>query len=204
MKTPELNVNLRRCDCPTLMMPDVPHLQTCPGTPVLIPCPIPRSVTFTVRLGECRCLNKDRAADGLHADSCPARPIRVSCSSGGETWPDSKVIACDSRDLVFVPDAVSAACRARWEIVKALVTGRHSIDSTRGLDLAWLDAIFTQRDAVLAKVATLARSEQAYAAAYSDAWLSIGQRKAPNMEGLTSTTILGEYVEHIIEQAGVL
>jgi hypothetical protein len=104
MNTPAINVNVNAlCLC---RFPEWgrPHAQDCPGAPGLIPCPIPRSFTFWVVLGECSgCgLSQSRSRDGFvrHDTDCPARPIRVSCPISGETWEESEV---DDDDVEIAP-----------------------------------------------------------------------------------------------------
>jgi len=48
---PTINVNLKPCACNA----GLAAITTCVGAPVLIPCPIPRSVVFNAALGECDC-----------------------------------------------------------------------------------------------------------------------------------------------------
>lgn len=65
MTTPTINVNLKPCDCFRQHVVGMQHLHAhsddCHGAPTLIPCPLPRSVTFEVRLGECSCVSRHRA-----------------------------------------------------------------------------------------------------------------------------------------------
>jgi hypothetical protein len=226
MNTPAINVNVNAlCLC---RFPEWgrPHAQDCPGAPVLIPCPIPRSVTFWVVLGECSgCgLSQSRSRDGFvrHDTDCPARPIRASCSISGETWEESEVVACEywtgpGRLVIEVSAAAPAwaASRDRWALVKALVLGHMRGGSiTPPLGPA---VLFEQRDAVYGALATMRRSEQAAHAAFLALPMDLRQASiltkqcgpvaADPVEGgidLPSAKIFAIYVERLIEQVVVL
>lgn len=197
--TPTINVNLRSCGCgPKTHTGEVHggHWPNCGGTPIPIPCPIQRTVEMTVGAGECQCW-----MPAGHRSTCPARPIRVTCSIGGETWADSFVEFVERADGECIGaafDRVDTVCRERWALIKALVTGA-PLSPTYTLSPT-AASLVAQRDAVFAALATLAREEEAHAAAYSAAWATLGRPKAMNMEGRTSATILGEHVERLIEQ----
>jgi hypothetical protein len=219
-----VNVNLARCDCGGASA-EGKHAPDCPGALVLVPLSLEpwRIVTMTVRLGDCRCLNKDRAADGIHAGSCPARPVRVSCSISGDTWEESEVIgtmnSVEVRDcpvgasvLDFVP-----ACRARWSIVKALVTGLSWGDFQHEQSLGErmsTGSLFAQRDAVFAVLTEMVRHENAAALAQTQAlkamdatWIDYGGCPGHHsaMDGRRpSVVLLARYVEKLIEEVGSL
>lgn len=209
--TPTINVNLK----PHLMSchnrtPER-HTFGCPGTPVLIPCPIPRSVTFTVRLGECNCPSQARGVSALwpsgHAPQCPARPLRVTCSISGKTWEESEVVEVEKRGDQwldqFEENAALRICRERWALVKMLVLGMGILsERTRELQV--------QRDAVYASIADMARAEDAVWQAQERACRSVDSAFIPdnfmNAEphSRPSASILERYVERLIEQIGVL
>lgn len=178
---PTINVNLtQNCRCKEVIaaIPGViyatiidGHMDTCPARPVLILCHIPRSVVMEVRLGECTrgcSTNGPTNPPGLHDQRCRARPIRVVCDIGGETWGESEVIESSIEDastsLLATDSRIVAACRERWALVKALVTGQPREHNGS----AWTGAMvpfFSQRDAVFANLAESARHQMARMAA---------------------------------------
>lgn len=188
------------------------HHESCPkSAPVLIACPIPRSVTFTVRLGECSCRASMLAgAKVQHRDYCPARPIRVSCSISGKTWEESEVMDVDGPVEQTIPiPYVTRLCRERWALVKALVLGL-----PRTFDTAqWTPTVspfFEQRDAVYAALSDMALAEDAafkaqdhiHSAIHDPLPLEPYHNELP--EDRPSARMLERYVAHLIEQVGVL
>lgn len=162
MSTPTINVNLTPCHCPV----DPGHPQHMDSQcrarpiPIPIPCPIPRSVVFEVRLGECTCGGVESTEDC--ATWCPARPIRVTCTIGGDgTWAGSEVTFCESRDGFPVDDAI-AVCRECWALVKALVLGKACENISPDIYRVGTVELCAQRDAVFAALAAMARCERAY------------------------------------------
>lgn len=150
--TPAINVNLTYC----AMCRDGDHSseQTaqCYGAPVLVCCPIPRSVTFSVALGRCIC-------EQAHSKVCPVRPAKVSCSITGETWEESEVTGVElespyakERTAQGVIDTFGQICRARWTLVKMLLLN--------GLPSDTHGDLVPQRDTVFAALADMARAEQ--------------------------------------------
>ena len=136
--TATINVTPRACNqnCATVFPhpPEGEHWGFCAAAQqVLIPCPIPRSVTFEVALGECTVCPPNREGVG-HFASCAAYPIRVSCSISGKTWAESEVTEARSDQTQWQPPfsdenrRLLAACRARWALVKALGAGRRASD----------------------------------------------------------------------------
>jgi hypothetical protein len=215
--TPTINVNLTPCDCRYRVGPYSAHLLACAAaSPVLIPCPIPPKVEFTVRLGECDCPGNfgmgKTGPDVEHTRSCPARPVKVSCTIGGDgTWAGSEALTCDNaerRDGLFPvdPEAVLAACRARWEIVKALVTQADCVPPMGCLSQEqWVRVapLVSQRDAVFDALARKVAAEQASVEAthaFEDA-LGTVRSAVPTP---ASEYMLGNYVARLIEQVGVL
>ena len=179
--------------------------------PLNIPCPIPRSVTLTLRLGECT-ENPRYRGSGHHRD-CPARPIRVSCSISGKTWEESA-----PTDLELAPapsDAgdtyarVLVAVQGRWALVKALVLNLPPLDPVTVAGRARLLALLTQRDAVFAALADMARAEAAHNAAARvlvNACPPALGRALMNIDPAIpgAGRFLVRYVEHLIEQVGAL
>ena len=215
--TATINVNLKPCHCPHAKF-NKRHWEDCPaGDPVLIPCPIPPSFDAVVSLGECH--QTLLGCEGsTHNPHCKGRPIRVTCSIGGDgTWAGSEVRALSGHPSTVIGaarDALFAACRERWALVKALVTGgrweKHAVTELPA-------ALVAQRDSVFAALADMARAEKACHAAFLA--LPMDLRKAsiiakqcgpvaadPEDGGidLPSAKIFALYVERIIEQVGVL
>jgi hypothetical protein len=132
--------------------------------PVLIPCPIPPSFTAEVWLGECTCFQRNYVGREVlgHNSDCASRPVKVACSIGGDgTWAGSEVVSVSVivdtyKDRPDNFDAHWAACRARWEIVKALVTGEREGVIPAPLRFARPVArLFTERDTMFAKLAKI-------------------------------------------------
>jgi hypothetical protein len=160
-----INVNLKPCDCV-----DAPsrvvhghHAKDCASIPVLIPCPIPRSIHLMLSLGECICGGHvgrgPPAIIDRRSANCPARPVKVAASIGGKTWEESTVSEWDG-DVSLHDDMAMerarAAVRARWALVKALVLGADA-DTVHGHDVS---ALRDQRDAVFAALCDMARAEE--------------------------------------------
>lgn len=223
--TPVVNVNLTPCDCdgphPGITGSTGAHANDCATRPVLVPCPIPRSFTVVVRLGECACpvstWRKNaatRTAGSAHDTSCPARPISVACSISG-TWAESEVTDgytdTTSGQLAALERELSA-CRARWALVKALVTGQDM--SALDLEARHVGTfeMFAQRDAVFAALTDMVRAEDlAFAAQIAlDKAMGLKRNVTPfhrpdsEREAWPSAAFLAAYVERLIEQVGVL
>jgi hypothetical protein len=229
MKTPVINVNLAQCDkaCEQhdpALLPDGGHWTGCAAKPILIPCPIRRSVTFHVALGECRppkCHQSLAVAgaygitkpSGIHSTECPARPIRVACSVSGKTWAESEVKDVETRDETWHPSAprsyrALSACRARWALVKALVLGE-ALSPTYTLS-ADARKVVEQRDAVFSALADMALAEMSMETAIEAMNSTMyagprGTRWAPIYEVPESKAqdALERYVEHLIEQVSL-
>lgn len=205
---PTINVNL----APSTWSP----VHGAQYSPVLIPCPIPRTVEMMVGLGECspEC-REDRTRMTLdaayHFDDCPARPIRVSCSIAGETWEGSEVKNINSTDALIMPsffDAVWTACRERWALVKALVLGHTDLSALLVGPMA-VD-LLTQRDAVFAGIAGMVRNEEeriglkqkmlvACPEIFPKSGLSV-----PTPAQRESAAYLAAYVERLMEKLGAM
>jgi hypothetical protein len=215
---PPINVQLKPCTCGGGLI--TTHSAPCPGGPVLLPCSIPRSVELTVTLGECECAaryNAERQTLKLpHLADCPGKPIRVSCSIGGETWEESEVVDAEYstgpgrvRIEIASDRPVLKACSDRWALVKAWVLGKPQVQP----DGKWVDAptdLFTQRDAVFAALADMARMERAYydaAQAIHKALPSVyvsSDMQVCDPEDAPSSRWLSSYVEYLIEQVEVM
>jgi hypothetical protein len=207
---PSVNVNTKRCDCGGAS-PDGKHAPDCPGIPILIPCPIPRSVTFQVTLGECDCfrsryVGKERLS---HAVNCPERPANVSCSIYGATWAESDAVQVQyspspGRLEWYLPaHPVHATCRARWALVKALVLGHDTLHIARcGPNMIDLT---DQRDNVFAALADMDRAEEKIEAAKHSFFGALHRHgKTIVRTARPSHGMLETYVERLIEQVGVL
>lgn len=210
---PSINVNFEKCDCWMQHQPwRKAHQQTCAARHVLIPCPMPRSVTFTVRLGMCTCADHPEPGDEPpHLSGCPARPIRVSLSISGKTWKESRVDDFDLADTGIYPnDALRTACRERWEFVKALVAGERMIVTTGN----WppgseQERLVQQRDAVFAALADMARAEKAHSEAVRALVGACPGRLGAKLGRIDpcipdAGRFLVRYVEHLIERSGIL
>lgn len=198
--TPTINVNLSQCECRIARAAAAArgpasdrHWGTCPAAPILIPCPIPRSVTFEVAL-ECK----------EHGGRCQhAAPIRVTCSISGKTWEESEVT--DILDPGITSADMFRACRDRWALVKALVLGGNHDPESHPYEAR---VLFNQRDAVFAALAVQARLEvemleaqQRTVAAIASPRLTTGETRP---EDRPSAQALAVYVERLVEQISVL
>lgn len=208
---PMVNVNLGACRCGSThpAWGRQPHTSWCNGKPVLIPCPLPRSVTLQVALGECTCPTGGRPPEG-HWRYCPARPVKVSCSISGKTWEESEVDDVEFPDAIETDPAggparvaLEAACRARWALVKALVLGLYPTCGNEDVP----QEIFEQRDTVFAALAEMAKAEAALAVAWEACPKALQKRAHPGSlrnEQRPSRWMLAAYVEHLVEQVGVM
>ena len=205
---PTINVNLTPCGCPVSDHEAVSHHHTCAvANPIRIPCPIPRSVTFEVRLGECRCgsvtLRTSRPpSERAHAHDCPARPIRASCSISGKTWEESAIIDCERADGGPLP--AQSIVDERWALVKALVLGEHPLGFDSKSEAERIDALTSQRDAVYAALADMARAESVIIQRLPDIDRVYTNMRRRLYRGSIAADELAAYVEHLIEQIGVL
>jgi hypothetical protein len=222
---PTINVNIRA----THAHPNTGDASFCDVDcrPVLIPLPLEpfRSVTVSVALGECpswcRLAVNRNEPGGQHSVSCPARPVRVSCSISGKTWEESEVMTdTDARPAMTHEQRFLAAhaCHARWALVKALVLN-HPVPANSHAELA----LWEQRDAVYAALADMARAEQVHfnasttlfsalkacdiehehvtgPASYAMGW----HDPSDDAAAVNSRAGLAAYVEMLIEQVGTL
>jgi hypothetical protein len=176
----------------------------CRGAHVLVPCPVKRSVTFSVVLGECNCPEPERMT-AWHDTDCPARPVKVSCSISGSTWEESEVSIAEIReameeDTAPAPMIAMGRARDRWELIKALVLGKlQTWNNTHDVK-----RLIAQRDAVFAALADMAKAEEAHAAAYSRAMAAMGRLGAVLASERKSINVLAICVSRLIEQVGVL
>jgi hypothetical protein len=214
---PKLNVNLKPCHCPHASF-NLKHWEDCPAKPAPIPCPVPRSVTFSVVRGECMCTvpDGDTCWTDLpsHAPGCHARPFSVSCSIRGETWETSTVAECEVQEGTpnGVRNALYEACRARWGIVKALALGETYTLAARFSPTS-VDAIHRlhlQRDEVYAGLADLAQLERGACNAQQRVEGAFPYHRFHRVGGGDHRAIppsharLAAYVEFLVEQVGVL
>lgn len=223
---PTINVNLRPCGCPVSDHEAVNHYPSCPiANPVPIPLDLAqwRSVTFTVRLGECVCGGHIGRGPPAIIDrrsvACPGLTTRVACSIRGKTWPEAEIsdfMYVDGRDWANEEEADKALdqCIARWEIVKALVTGkdpRHDVAAHAIHTLYREHRLFENRNAVFSEVAELDRLEQAAYLAQERGVKALGEpaflprnfiRAEPSQRA--SADLLARWAERMIEQVGVL
>lgn len=211
METPTINVNIAVCHCG----PD-PHC-THHNKPLHLPCPIPRSVTFVV-LGKCACATTPGPmllprtvglVEEAHGRDCPARPVKVSCSISGATWEESHISAWETEDGIGLNTTEEArAADERWALVKALVLEQDEEWRKDPRSEGW--NLQPQRDAVYAALADMARAEEAALKAQKmadDAFSSARYAKVGDSDHRAappSVNRLRRYVEHLIEQVGVL
>ena len=243
---PTINVNLKPCDCGADSLnaarragnPNpvdaLPHMITCAAAPVLIHCPIPRSVTFEVALGKCTKLCADPSLRGVtleggHLTGCAAKPIRVTCSISGKTWAKSEVDDCEPVIGVIQPDggvssgggdfrdaaqeqATLRACRERWALVKAVVTGQNPDAGEREglLVTAYYNGMLGTRDQVFAALCEMTRAENAALSALgavmkATGWKGIHFSDPQHRDDMRpSAFLLTRYVDHLVEQVGML
>lgn len=209
--TPTINVNLKPCDCDGHVVSggDDVHSPDCASHPILIPCPIPRSVLVKVRTGLCTCHGLAFSSPDCHP-SCPGHPIRVTCSISGETWEESDVTSCHpvltDGDGAFAGgwtqrghgDSALIACRERWALVRALVLGT---SWAKCETMFGTMAMFVQRDAVFAAIVKVHKAEDTLIDACGD--YEEAMRGEPvGIYGLKreSTGMLERYVGRVIAQ----
>lgn len=201
MKTPTINVNLKPCRplCPFGWGGRTTHAEDCPGAPVVIPCPIPRSVTFEVRLGECTCASDPddtthAMPPAVHLSSCRSRPVRVSCSISGKTWEESKVGDIDptGRYEIDLPTARDDL-DTRWALVKERLIAPH--DGARKCDC--------DRCLLFSALSDMAQAESVILQRFADIDRVYTNRRRDAFKGHAASE-LAAYVERMIEQVGVL
>lgn len=214
---PAINVNLKTCNCPQSKRLSGLHDIDCASVPVRVPCPLPRSVTVMVRLGECNCSPRRDLLPGGgvyldHSPSCESHPIRVSCSISGE-WEESKVtnvdIATTGRFMGWDEEGrCIEACRERWALVKALVL--HDVIPARPWSPDRIAVLADQRTAVYAAICEMARDEEkriatkrslhaACSAIFPKSGVSV-----PDPATRESAAYLAAYIKHLVEQVGAL
>ena len=208
-----INVNLdRSCYCERFGVgAEQHHTKDCPGAPVPIHCPLPRSFVVEVEQGECK-RDPFGCKNGHHASVCFAQTVRVSCSIDG-TWGGSEPVDFDDGGATFTDVQLGEAedaCRERWALVKALVLGFTRV-TLGGVSRKEADALFTQRDAVFAALAKMARHEAAAYEAHAhfqDAlgisrydWTPVGY-VTPEGAPLEMPSACGmaAYVRHLLKQ----
>jgi hypothetical protein len=213
--TPAINVNMKPCMCAARAHHQSitltgRHFEECSGSPVLIPCPIPRSVKFEVVLGGCKtpgACSLPRPmfqATTQHISTCPARPVRVSCSVSGSTWEESYLSFVERSDGDAIGpefDRVDSLCRERWALVKALVLRQQGFVAPAPDHIVELHA---QRDAVFAALADMVRHEKGLEEAAQSAAKAMGGEGDMSGAVVASAEFLAAYVERLIEQVSVL
>jgi hypothetical protein len=144
--------------------------------------------------------------------------VKVSCSISGKTWEESEVFDCAVRVKFPSPYEASlasatAACRARWALVKALVLG-NTFTLTARFPSDAVDTIHRlhmQRDAVYVALCKMARAEEAALVAQQDVdeafpfqrfYLSpaADHRRSPR----PSWERFRAFVDYLVEQVSVL
>lgn len=215
----EINVNLGRCTYAEGIESGAYHFsELCDTRPVLIPCRIPGSVTFEVRQGECTCLPGFYAAAQTrndHLPRCLGKPIRVSCSIGGKTWAESEVTDVEKQGEINAyqfPTELErtlalAACRERWALVKALVTGFTGDIAAFAPGSAMAVRLRNERDVMFAALAAKIRAEQADDATTRDLMKILPGLAASDVteamgRDYLSTRALERYVKDLIAQIG--
>lgn len=223
MNTPTINLNLAACGCgladraPTY--PPTPHQDHCPAKHVELPCPIPRSVTFQVVLGECVCGGHigrgPPAIIDRRSAACPARPISVTCSISGETWARSEVATDTDERPTLTHDQrflAAHACNSRWALVKALVMGQmFSPENPKHAPErhAALVRLVAQRDALYAALCKMARHETGLWEGLQEAFEAfpasreLRSRTREPLEAPSAIVLMG-YVKRLVEQVGNL
>lgn len=207
--TPTINVNLRSfsCECGPI------HQPHCDRTPILIPCPIPPSVTVIITENKCRCRAGVRGPlNGGHWSDCKGTDVRTQVSADiiGNDWHDAKPVGF-TIGIVEASDHQCMLVRDRWALVKALVMGESWGDfqhvSALGERMS-TGATFAQRDAVYAALAEQARLEVQMLAAQQRTVAAIGSPRLTASErppeDRPSAQALEVFVERVIEQVGAL
>lgn len=211
MSVPTINVNLKPCSCGhwQWLAGDVGPTK-CVCAPVLIPCPIPRAVTFEVAPGECDCAEDARRRRGMplepHLRSCHARPIRVVCYIDGETWGDSHVEDIeypDGEPQKGTESALVPMAWERWRAIQMLALGHPATADAVGVLSEAIPALESQRDAVFSALCDMARAESAIIQRFVDVDKVYTNRMRKAFSGVVADE-LSAYVEHLIEQVGVL
>jgi hypothetical protein len=216
---PTINVNRLPCNSPCehyTPRPASGHGENCSAKPVPVPCPIPRSVTFTVRPGGCECVINGpfRPLGYQHGPECPARPIKVVCYISGGTWEESEVAETEHAPVDDVPHGadswaplrIADACRARWALVKRVVLGVPEAEAYMKWPVGL--TLYAQRDAVFSALAEQARLEEAMLAAQERTVKAIASPRLTtgpsDLEQRPSAQAMTVFVERLIEQVGVM
>lgn len=217
-----INVNLRPCTCQRSMLVSgvVLHASTCPGTPVEVPCPVPRS-SWTLEVAWGKCGKYPACAGPNHAIACAVRKVRVACNIGGDgTWAGAEIVHTEVHpdDMRHVGTfdnliAISEVCRDRLALLKALLTNTEQAVSDSGDRLFTLpaaQALFRQRDAVFSVLADMARAEEVARAASEAFWRALPvsaewEPRHPARDAqCPSSALLARYVKHLMKQLETL
>jgi hypothetical protein len=139
----------------------------------------------------------------------------VSCCISGNTWAESEVAEVDAvpgvHDGMGRGDALYERIQGRWALVKTLVLGK-AWREARPDHTEWPFALFAQRDTVYAALAEKVRAERAdWEAGRRLHQVTAGIRVdfgavvyEPGSQEAPSARWFAAYVEHLIEQVGVL
>jgi hypothetical protein len=209
---PTINVSLKPCNHAAKGSPL--HAPYCDSAPILIPCPIQRSVTFEVVLGSSDPIEYTSGGEREQWCSHQGHRVKVSCSISGKTWEESEVSDSECArtthdDHVCAKEGLDVlqVCRDRWALVKALVLGKPQEGLGGALIIAPMD-LFARRDAVFSALAEMARAEEASKKALSAVISALpeARRWAPTSSFTANTAerMLERYVERLIEQVGAM
>lgn len=215
MTTPSININLTQCKSPAHGHPF--HGAYCFANPILIPCPIPRSVTLEIQLEHepAVCSACDGSGegqyDGTRCRLCRGRgtevrreddinSIRVSCSISGKTWEESWVSDVEVRGIPGRAVQFIGPCGERWGFIKSLMLGHSLTDCPEPIH-----NMRAQRDAVFSALADMARAEETIETAQQSFFGALhGHGKTIVRIARPSHSLMETYVEHLIEQVGML
>jgi hypothetical protein len=151
----------------------------------------------------------EEVAEYGHDDTCPARPIRVTCSIGSPdgSWEKSEVTDIECMENLAARGLragdvmkVDEVCRERWAQMKALVSGMTVMGHYE---------LSKQRDAVYAALADMARAESGAHRAQQrvdEAFPSARYARENDTDHRAgqppSVNRLRRFIEHVIAQVG--
>lgn len=198
-----INVNLKPCDSARMPGWTCPHTH-CAAKPIHTPCPIPPSVTLTVRRVECdrRCLERR----DWHEDTCPAHPITVVCSLRGARWDTSEIGEVKVHHAAgqeTSPAELLRIAHERWGFLRSLLLGHSMTDCPEQIQ-----NLRPRRDAMFAALADEARAEDAAFRAQGRALSELGDPLPPEPfhrelpEDRPSARMLERYVRQLVSQVG--
>jgi len=229
-----LNVNLKPCGCSHRRGLSSTCLSDCASAPVLIPCPLPPSVTVAVVLGECNCTipswwtrdamahsKADRASG--RAWSCACGPCAAARSNG---WaPDQHNARCPARPVkvscsISSPDGswekseVTEVDGPFWGNALEACRERWAVVKALVLGQRWTSQLgslervatmFDRRDAAYGALADMTRHEDGIESAQHAFFSALnGHGKTVVRIARPSHSLLEAYVERLIEQVGTI